>query len=265
MRFLLPFLALGGLGALGVASMTLALAPTLAMLRRQPALAERSDAALTLMVLAQPLLLTLVGAALGAALAHRVGLASLVASLARGERLPPVSGGSLLTAAAIGFAAGLVIVGLDLAYKLAAIPGFREAAAKAAAAPSSPASADRAMALLYGGVAEEVMMRYGLMTLLAWLGALALGERFAERPEFALWPAIVLSALLFGAGHLPKAAALAPLDAAVVLRVIGLNAVAGIAYGWLYWRHGLEHAMLAHMATHLGFWTATPLLLRLLA
>jgi hypothetical protein len=263
MHVLLPFLALGALGAVGVASMIPALAPTLALLRRQPGLAERSDAALTLMVLAQPLVLTLVGAALGAALAHRVGLVSIVASLARGEALPPVSPRSVATALALGFVAGALIVAIDVAWKLATIPGFREAAAKAAGA-SSPVS-QRAMALLYGGVAEEVMIRWGLMTLLVWVGAWLAGARFAESPGLVLWPAIVLSAVLFGAGHLPKAASVAPLDAAVVIRVIGLNAVAGIAYGWLYWRHGLEHAMLAHLATHVAFWTATPLAVRLIA
>jgi hypothetical protein len=263
MNFLLPFLALGALGALGVASMIPTLGPTFALLRRQPALAERSDAALTLLVVAQPLVLVLVGAAIGAALAHRVGLSSLVASLVRGEAMPPVSARSLGVAVAAGLAAGALIVGIDVAYKLATVPGFREALARASG--SSVPLAHKVTALLYGGVAEEVMMRWGLMTLLVAIGAWLAGPRFADTPGLVIWPAIVLSALLFGAGHLPKAAATAPLDAAIVLRVVGLNAIAGIAYGWLYARHGLEHAMLAHMATHVAFWTATPLAIRILA
>jgi hypothetical protein len=37
----------------------------------------------------------------------------------------------------------------------------------------------------------------------------------------------------------------------LVTRALTLNGVAGIAFGYLYWRHGLEAAMLAHMSTHL--------------
>ena len=265
MPFLPAFLALGALGALGVASMIPTLGPALALIRRQPGMAERSDAALTLLVLAQPLVLVLVGAALGAGLAHRVGLTSLVASLARGEPLPPASLSSVVLALGLGFAAGVLVIGIDVAYKLVAVPGFREAAAKAAGAGAAMPLSQRAMALLYGGVAEEVMMRYGLMTLLAWLGAWLARGTFADAPGLVIWPAIILTAILFGAGHLPKAASIAPLDASVVIRVIGLNAIAGLVYGWLYWRCSLEHAMLAHMATHAGFWIATPLALRLLA
>jgi len=167
------------------------------------------------------------------------------------------------TLPALGFAAGALIIGIDVLYKLQAEPGFREAAAKAAGV-ATPLS-HRVTALLYGGVAEEVMLRYGVMTLLVWLGAWLAGNRFAETPGLVVWPAIVLSAVLFGLGHLPKAVTLGPLDAATVIRIVGLNAIGGLVYGWLYWRAGLEHAMLAHMATHVAFWTMTPLLLRLLA
>jgi hypothetical protein len=35
------------------------------------------------------------------------------------------------------------------------------------------------------------------------------------------------------------------------VRALVLNGIAGIAYGYLYWKRGLEAAMLAHMSTHL--------------
>jgi membrane protease YdiL (CAAX protease family) len=34
-----------------------------------------------------------------------------------------------------------------------------------------------------------------------------------------------------------------------VTRVLALNTLAGFAFGILFWRYGLEHAMLAHFAT----------------
>ena len=64
--------------------------------------------------------------------------------------------------------------------------------------------------------------------------------------------AIVASALLFGAGHLPAAAAWVPdVDAAVVAYVVFGNAAFGVVAGYLFWKHGLESAMLAHLAAHL--------------
>jgi len=52
----------------------------------------------------------------------------------------------------------------------------------------------------------------------------------------------------------------APPDGVILARTIGLNAVLGVLYGWLFATRNLEHAMLAHAATHGVFWIATPLL-----
>ena len=67
-------------------------------------------------------------------------------------------------------------------------------------------------------------------------------------------------ALVFGAGHLPMAAKLVPLTAGVVARVVAYNALAGLVFGWLYWKRGLEHAMLAHFSADLVLHVAAPLI-----
>ena len=36
----------------------------------------------------------------------------------------------------------------------------------------------------------------------------------------------------------------------LVVRALVLNGVAGAAFGYLYWRHGLEAAMAGHMSAH---------------
>ena len=59
---------------------------------------------------------------------------------------------------------------------------------------------------------------------------------------------------------LPAAAQVWGLDAMVVARTVLLNAVAGIAFGWLYWKRGLEMAVLAHFGADLVLHVATPLL-----
>ncbi|WP_207539011.1 CPBP family glutamic-type intramembrane protease [Sabulicella rubraurantiaca] len=124
------------------------------------------------------------------------------------------------------------------------------------AAPGLPPSviegwslASLRLGVLYGGVVEEVILRWGVMSLL-----LLPLRRILARWDAALLLAILLSALLFAALHLPALAASgAPLEAGVVLRTLLLNTVAGLLFGWIFARRDLIAAMLAHAGAHLGF------------
>lgn len=105
--------------------------------------------------------------------------------------------------------------------------------------------------VVYGGVTEELLTRLFLVSLLGW----GLG-RFWKAPSGlpeagAFWAAIVFAALLFGVLHLPMTAAIAPLSPILVLRALLLNGIAGIIFGFLFWRYGLEAAMVAHASAHL--------------
>ena len=103
--------------------------------------------------------------------------------------------------------------------------------------------------MLYGGVTEELLLRWGIMTALVWLSWRVLQRRQGAVHAGYVWLAILVSALLFAAGHLPAAAALIDvLDASVVAFVIGWNAAFGLLFGYLFWRYGLESAMLAARA-----------------
>lgn len=66
-----------------------------------------------------------------------------------------------------------------------------------------------------------------------------------------MWAAIIVSALLFGVGHLPALATSIGLTPALITRTVLLNAIGGIGFGWLFWRRSLEAAMVAHMAFHI--------------
>jgi len=105
--------------------------------------------------------------------------------------------------------------------------------------------------LLYGGVTEEMLMRWGLMTALVWLPWRFIQKRRGlPRPAYVIG-AIFIAALLFGALHLPAAAAMgASLTAPVVTYVIVGNTVPAVLFGFLYWRNGLEAAILAHALAH---------------
>lgn len=157
-----------------------------------------------------------------------------------------------LAAVALGAFAGLLIVSLDPLFA-----PYLPAQLHSQAATTAQASAMAGfLASFYGAIGEELQLRLFLMTLLVWSLSKLAGDR-ATPLQF--WIALILAALLFGAGHLPAAASIWPLDAVVVSRVIVLNSVAGLIFGWLYWRHGLESAMLSHFSADLILHVVVPL------
>jgi hypothetical protein len=78
-------------------------------------------------------------------------------------------------------------------------------------------------------------------------------------PAWILWPANAIAALLFGALHLPQAALIAGLSPPVVAFTLIGNGIAGLAFGWLYWKHGLVSAMAAHFSTDIVLHVIAPL------
>lgn len=101
------------------------------------------------------------------------------------------------------------------------------------------------LASFYGGICEEIQLRLFLMTLFVFLLA-KFNPGLISNGIF--WLAILLSAILFGVGHLPAAAQIWPMDAVVITRTILLNALAGVVFGYLYWKRGLEVAMVSHFS-----------------
>ncbi|MBW4472314.1 MAG: CPBP family intramembrane metalloprotease [Stenomitos rutilans HA7619-LM2] len=106
--------------------------------------------------------------------------------------------------------------------------------------------------ILYGGITEEIMVRWGFMTLLVW-GLWRMLQKGCEAPQPAyVILAIVVSALIFGLGHLPLAFALtAQATMPLILYVVIGNSFFGFIAGYLYWQKGLESAIVAHMLTHI--------------
>ncbi|MFI4958739.1 MAG: type II CAAX prenyl endopeptidase Rce1 family protein [Lysobacterales bacterium] len=114
-----------------------------------------------------------------------------------------------------------------------------------------------ALASFYGGIVEEIECRLLLVSLFVWLLAWLNGQQ--ARPWMFV-VAIVLAALLFGAGHLPAAFAIGVAHTPLAIaRIVPLNALVGLIAGGLFWKYGLEHAMLAHFCADLVLHVAVPL------
>ncbi|WP_150124998.1 type II CAAX prenyl endopeptidase Rce1 family protein [Tsuneonella mangrovi] len=103
--------------------------------------------------------------------------------------------------------------------------------------------------VFYGGLAEEIIARYGVLSL-TMLGLLKL--RLGRLPAF--WFANLVSALLFAVGHFGLLFAVVPNPSAWLLAaVMAGNTIPALVFGWLFARRGLVAAMLAHGGGHALF------------
>ncbi|WP_255197875.1 CPBP family intramembrane glutamic endopeptidase [Halorarius litoreus] len=198
-------------------------------------------------------LLLVVLVLLGAYAAPRVGLRSHLLARTAGDRPPDSSFGSELPlAVGLGLVGAVAVLLLDVAFA-------PFVAAALAQLPQQTATVESVLAFtpvrfLYGGITEELLLRFGLMSLFVFLGARLFDRETATPSAGVVWGAILLSSLLFGVGHLPAASAtFGGLDPVIVARTVLLNTVAGVAFGWLYWRRSLEAAMVAHGTFHVLF------------
>lgn len=100
---------------------------------------------------------------------------------------------------------------------------------------------------LYGGITEELLKRFGLMTTLVWL----FSKIMRGTKPMAFYIGISIAAVLFALGHFPVAYQAVETPSAGLLSYILIgNSIGGLIFGWLYWKKGLESAMIGHMVTH---------------
>ena len=104
-----------------------------------------------------------------------------------------------------------------------------------------------AVRFLYGGITEEILLRFGLMTFLVWLSSKVLK---GTKPA-VYWVGIVLASILFAIGHFPAVYGVIEQPSLLLLSYVLLgNTIGGLIFGWLYWKKGLESAFLAHIFLH---------------
>ena len=188
-------------------------------------------------LLIQPAVITLACALLGWWSAPRTGLGApaLSALVAMQDWLRPLLRGvpaALLSAALVALI--LVIYGAATQHILTTKPQL-----------DVPLLAR----LGYGGVGEEIIARWGLLT-----GFMALALRLGAGTGRAFWLANSAAALLFALGHFGVLFVMLP-DPPLWLMgaVVAGNFVPAMLFGWLYRRFGIESAMLAHGGAHALF------------
>ncbi|MFB7156048.1 CPBP family intramembrane glutamic endopeptidase [Lysinibacillus sp. NPDC056232] len=106
-----------------------------------------------------------------------------------------------------------------------------------------------ALAIFYGGTAEEILFRLFLMTLLVWIASKIKKAKDGGPTKIGVWLAIIITGVIFGLGHLGITGAMTAITSDVIFRAVLLNGSLSVIYGWLYWKKGLESAMIAHFST----------------
>lgn len=200
----------------------------------------------------QPAVLVTIAVLVGVALAHRVGLQSPVAEAAAARRhLLAAVKPQIVPGVIGGLAGGIAILAPWLLWRPFLTSTFVTRAERL------NRSLPFATRLLYGGITEELLLRWGVMTFLVWL-AWRLLQRGQGKPRTACFvSAIIISSLVFGLGHLPLVHALAvDFTVAIVSYIVLANSLFGFIAGCLYWKRGLEAAIIAHMLTHIVIITA---------
>jgi membrane protease YdiL (CAAX protease family) len=119
----------------------------------------------------------------------------------------------------------------------------------------------RFFAAFYGGIAEEILLRLFLVSLLVWIFGRIRRSKTPLSRSGLVWSAIAIAAILFGLGHLPATAAITELTPLVIARAIALNGIAGLVLGWLYWKRGLESAIIAHFTADIMILIVLPAIL----
>ncbi|KAA9013564.1 CPBP family glutamic-type intramembrane protease [Niallia endozanthoxylica] len=106
--------------------------------------------------------------------------------------------------------------------------------------------------IFYGGITEELMLRWGMMSFIVW-SFWKLFQRSQPRPSSAIyWVSIILSALLFAVGHYGATAMAAPVTTILWIRMMILNGLGAIVFGWLFWKKGLEISFISHASLHIA-------------
>lgn len=253
--FLRSFFTLYPLGLLGLLALAPSLVPTLSsLLARNPAPAPPLGLLITLTLVQSAVQLgVIVGlGTLASSVLHTRSL--LVDRTLHGQPWWPALRPQLPLALLGTVPVVLAVIVLDRAFHPYLGASWHEAVQNQPVTVTS-----RVAALLYGGITEELLLRWGVMSMLAWGLWRTLQRRAAQPASWVFWTAITLAALLFGLGHLPAVALLAPLEPLLVVRTVLLNALGGLWFGWLFWRRSLEAGMSAHAFTHVLLWLLAPL------
>jgi hypothetical protein len=209
-----------------------------------------------LLTVTQNLVLFTVAVFFGLFLSKHIGMGSpIIQSVLERKNQSKEIKSMLMPSVGLGVLAGVLIVLLSIPFNKL-IPEFQNLEVSVSAWKAFLAS-------FYGGIAEEVLLRLFLVSLFVWITFKIKKTADGQPTSIGISLSIVLAAIFFGLGHLPATAQITPLTGLVIVRAIVLNGVGGIIFGLLYWKKGLESAMIAHFSADIVLHIITPAIVSL--
>ena len=214
------------LGIVGV----LSLVPFVIKIIPSKVLLKYSISTITILSLLQPVVLVCVCAAIGTTLTKRIGFKTIFDKISSTKNSL-----WLILRSQFVYGVPIGISGAIIAYLIA--PDY-------IAYLNSVPQVSR----IFGGIYEEIVIRWGIMTLIVWT-LWRLGQKGVGVPKKSLiWSGIILSQILFASGH-----------TFILIRFGITNPIWSIAtifivtflWGWLFWKRGIESAIVAHMSFHI--------------
>jgi hypothetical protein len=105
--------------------------------------------------------------------------------------------------------------------------------------------------MLYGGVVDEIIARWGLLNVTVFFGVLIIGNLSTQ----IIWFSIIISSILYTFVQIPAyLAAGCKSSRPFFYSMVLLNAWQSILFGLIFWKFGLLVAILSHMVFHLIWW-----------
>lgn len=195
--------------------------------------------------------LMVIGSILGARFARPAGLGMpLVEAVLTGEETRPRVVSTFAQMAPVGIALGGFVavmrrfvlnplyvsaLGVDLAAEELSVPLWAQLVGQP----------------LIGGFTEEVVWRFGVMSVTVWLVAHFLTADGPQPRPIAAWSGIAVATAGFSLFHLVPLTTYGPLTVSVIGWTLALNAILGVILGWLYWKRGLEASIIVHVTTNI--------------
>lgn len=236
-----------------IASVTAAMLALPYTFSLSPVLSKIASPALVAAAFFQSIFIFSLAIFFGLLLAKRLGFRLPILEGLTGKESFSLSFKSVLwLSVALGVISGILILGFSLLFTDLSI-NFLQAEVSVAIWKGFLAS-------FYGGIGEEVLFRLFVLTVFVWIFHKIKGSPDSQPSPAIVWAAIIISAVLFGLGHLGITADLTAITPLVIARAILLNGVPAIIFGWLYWKKGLESAIIAHFSTDIVIHVITPAL-----
>ncbi len=181
--------------------------------------------------------------AVGVALAERVGIVSLILRRVRNEPAPSEPQHWLRTVD-LACIVGVCLIEISLLTWWLSPETYWEIARYADRLdPSRTFWSDTVLGITFYAITCELILRFGLVTLILWLGGSTAGN---PRPASLTWAALLIPPLLTALVSLSMGSPISwP-----ILFYEGIGVAVGLFYGWLYVSKALEHAILASMVTN---------------